>query len=54
MNKFIISVFLFMNAVANTFYNIIIIHLCLCRKLHQITYKISWIETLHNTRSHCG
>jgi len=53
-NKVIISVFLFITAVSNIFYNIVIIHLHLCRKLHQITYKISWIEALRNTRSQCG
>jgi hypothetical protein len=48
-NKLITSLFLFINAVASIFYNIVIIHLRLCRQLHQITHEISWIEALQNT-----
>jgi biopolymer transport protein ExbB/TolQ len=54
IKPFSISVFLFITPAANIFYSMVVIHLCLFRKLYQFTYKINWKEALQKTKSHCS
>jgi len=42
---------MFITLVANVFYKVVIIHLCIFRKIFKITYKISYIQALQKITS---